>query len=463
MSVRQHMAESETIVAPATPQGKSALAILRISGTEALKITALCIKEKNLFERTPARYIRLYTAKDPQSGETIDQITAIKYFSPQSFTGENMAEIICHGGKIIPRKILSALINAGARSATGGEFTRRALLNGKIKLLKAEGIRGLIECNSETEFRCAQKLYSGTALDLEKLRKEIIEQLEHIEMRIEFEETETISAAPKDWKKNLEDFLNRLKKDIEKREKSRVIENGIKIVIAGPVNAGKSTLFNKLVGKERVIVHKEPGTTRDVISEQLWLHGHEIQLFDSAGIRKTGSEIEKEGIDRSREAIKGAGIIIWVTAADEKLSKEELQELVLSGAKNATLCIINKIDKNNGKGKMTAIEKAGIETILISLKGKRKENIENLVSRIVKKVENIKNEIEMPDMLLNTRHEEIGKALVKETTKAINEWERPEIAAVHLKKGLSYMDEFFGYVNSEEVINNIFKDFCIGK
>ena len=461
--MRQHIAESETIVAPATPQGKSALAILRISGTDALKITALCIKEKNIFERTPARYIRLYTAKDPISGDIIDQITGIKYFSPQSFTGENMAEIICHGGKLISRKIFSALTNAGARSATGGEFTRRALLNGKINLLKVEGIRGLIESNSETELRCAQKLYSGTALDLEKWRKEIIEQLERIETRIEFEETEMLSDTAMGGKKRIEDFLQRLKKDIEKREKIRVIENGIKIVIAGPVNAGKSTLFNKLVGKERVIVHREPGTTRDVISEQLWLHGHEIQLFDSAGIRKTEREIEKEGIERSREAIKEAGIIIWVTAADEQLRKEELNELVSSGGKNNTICIINKIDKNDGKEKMTAIETVGIETILISLKEKRKGNIGNLISRIVKKIENIKDEIEMPDMLLNKRHEEIGKALFKETVKARDEWERPEIAAVHLKKGLSYMDEFFGYVNSEEVINNIFRDFCIGK
>jgi tRNA modification GTPase len=461
--VRQHMAESETIVAPATPQGKSALSILRISGPKALTITALCIKEKKLFERTPARYIRLYTAKDPVSGDTIDQITGIKYLSPQSFTGENMAEIICHGGKLISRKIFSALTNAGARSATGGEFTRRALLNGKINLLKAEGIRGLIESNSETELFCAQKLYSGTASDLEKWRKEIIEQLERIEASIEFEETEMLSDTSTDGKRRIEVFLQQLKKDIEKREKIRIIENGIKIVIAGPVNAGKSTLFNKLVGKERVIVNREPGTTRDVISEQLWLKGHEIQLFDSAGIRNTGSEIERESIEKSREAIKGAGIIIWVTAADEPLRTEELQELLSSGGKNTTICIINKIDTNDGKEKKTAIEKAGIETISVCLKEKRKSGIENLISRIVKKIENIKDETEMPDMLLNARHEEIGKALLRETIKALGEWERPEIAAVHLRKGLSYMDEFFGYVNSEEIINNIFKDFCVGK
>lgn len=457
------MAEPETIVARATPQGKSALAILRISGPDAFKITARCIKEKNLFKKSPARYIQLYIAKDPINDTPIDQITLIKYCSPRSFTGENMVEIICHGGQLIINEIYAALINAGARSATKGEFTRRALFNGKINLMKAEAIRGLIESNSETELRCAKKLYSGKAPDLEMWRNEILELLKRIESRIEFEETEIIIDASTEGKKRIEVFLQRLKKDIEKRENIRVIETGMNVVIAGPVNAGKSTLFNKLVGKERTIVHQEPGTTRDIVSEQLWIYGHEIHLFDSAGLRKAENEIEREGIRRSREAMRSAEIIIWVTAADEQLRKEELQELILNEKTHPIICVINKIDVSDGKEKTDAIKKAGIETIAISLKEERKEKIESLILKIVKKIEDIKGEIEIPDMLLNARFEEIGKKLVNETAMALEEWERPEIAVVHLKKGLSYMDEFFGNVNSEEIINNIFRDFCVGK
>jgi len=455
------MADLETITAPATPQGKSALAVLRVSGPDAFIITARCIKEKNIFEKTPSRYIRLYIAKDPISGKPIDQITGIKYSSPQSFTGEDMVEIICHGSQLIIKGIFYALISAGARSATGGEFTRRALLNGKINIMKAEAIRGLIESSSEAELRCAQKLYGGIAHDLELWRKELIELLGGIETRIEFEETDRVSDTALEGKKKIEDFMRQLKKDIEKREKIHIIENGIKVVIAGPVNAGKSTLFNKLVGQNRAIVHSEPGTTRDIVSERLWIHGHEIQLIDSAGIRKTEHEIEREGVERSREAIKGAGVVIWVTAADEQLSQEELREIIAKRENNNTICVINKTDKNEGREKGVAIENAAIETIKVSLK--EDKNINKLVSKIVKKIVEIKEKTEMPDLLLNARHEAIGRALYNEILLAQDEWERPEIAAYHLKNGVAYMDEFFGKINSEEVINNIFKDFCIGK
>lgn len=455
------MTETDTIAAPATPHGKSALAIVRVSGSNAFKITARCIKEKILFEKTPARYIRLFIVKDPISGKTIDQITGIKYFSPQSFTGEDMVEIICHGGQLIIKEIFNALINAGAQAAIGGEFTRRALYNGKVDIMKAEAIHGLIESNSETDLRCALKLYRGTTHNLELWRKELIDLLGWIEAQIEFEETDKGTVTASDGKKRIENFILRLKKEIEKREKIQIIENGIKVVIAGPVNAGKSTLFNTLIGKNRTIVHREPGTTRDIISERLLLCDHDIQLIDSAGIRKTDNEIEREGVVRSREAMKGASLIIWVTAADEKLNQEELLELIAIRGNKNSLCVINKIDKEDGREKIAAIEKATIDAIAVSLK--ENKNTDKLISKIVKKIEEINSETEIPDILLNARYEEIGRAVYSEILLARDAWERPEIAAYHLKNGLSHMDEFFGKNNSEEIINKIFKDFCIGK
>jgi tRNA modification GTPase len=458
------MGEPETIVAPATPEGKSALAILRISGKNAFKITAQCIIEKNLFKTTPARYINIYSVKHPESGNIVDQITAIKYFAPRSYTGEDMVELICHGGPIIVKGIFNALIKAGARSAEGGEFTRRALLNGKINLMRAEAILALIESGSETELQCAQQLYRGKSQELVKWRNKIIKQLERIETQIEFDETDSMINHAREGKKTIEKFLLLLKKDIGKREKVKVIEKGIKVVIAGPANAGKSTLFNTLVGEKRTIVHREPGTTRDVIGERLFFHGHDIQLFDTAGIRKTEQEIEREGIGRSRKAIKGAGIIIWVTAADEKLKTAELKEIISISKKTKTLCCINKIDIGDGKEKISAIKKKGISTISISLlKERQEEKMVKLNSKILKTIENIKRETAMPEMVFNTRQEEIGRSLIREVSMARDEWERPEIAAEYLKNGLSYMDEYFGKVHSEEVINGVFKDFCIGK
>lgn len=377
------MAELQTIVATATPQGKSALAVLRVSGSDAFKIFVRCIKEKRLFQKTPPRYVQLYIAKDPTGQRTIDQITAIKYSSPRSFTGEDMVEIICHGSKIIVKEINYAIINAGARPAIGGEFTRRALLNGKINLMKAEAIRGLIESDNEAELLCAQKLYSGSANKfLENWKDKIIEQLSKIEAQIEFEETDNISSFALEGKKKIEYFLLQIKQDLKKREKIRAIKNGLKVVIAGPVNSGKSTLFNKLVGYKRAIVHSEPGTTRDTISERLIIKNNEIQLIDSAGIRKAKNEIEQEGIARSRTAIKKSNVLIWMTAADENFGEDEIQELVSNRGKNL-ICVINKIDKNSGKEKVIKLNKKAIDTIRISLK--ENKNIDQLVSKIEKK------------------------------------------------------------------------------
>jgi tRNA modification GTPase len=452
------MAEPETIVAPATPQGKSALAVLRISGKKAFAVTAKCLLEKALFLNAPSRFIRLYTVKDPVCGNTIDQITGIKYNSPQSFTGEDMVEIICHGGRIIIKEIFNSLIIAGARPATGGEFTRRALLNGKIDLMKAEAIGSLIESNSEAELLCAQKLYAGNTKEIASWKKEMIGLLEKIETRIEFEETDLINEPPGNGKKTIDNFLLRLKSD-----KIRVVENGFKVVIAGPVNAGKSTLFNTIIGKNRAIVHREPGTTRDVVVERLWLRGHELQLFDCAGIRRTGHEIEREGIERSREAMRDASVVIWVTAADEQLRSGELRELASNAENLNILCVINKIDKSDGKEKLAAFKKAGIITVPLSLKEEKKGKTEKLIMKIAQKIDKIQGDTQLPDMLLNARHEEIGKSLFRELSMARDEWERPEVAALYLKKGLSLMDEYFGMVNPEEVLDEIFKNFCIGK
>jgi tRNA modification GTPase len=459
------MIDTDTITAPATPLGKSALAVLRVSGKDAFGITEKCIKEINLFRKTPARAIQLYLAKKPATEKTIDQITAIKYSSPRSFTGENMVEIICHGGPRIAQKIMDSLLSAGARSAQRGEFTRRALENGKIDLMKAEAIRGLIDSNSEVDLQCAQNLCFGeeTAHTLKQWKEELLEIYSVVEATIEFDNEDTgITQLWQEGKEKTDNFINKITRDLKRRERIKSIENGLKIVIAGPPNAGKSTLFNTLLGYNRAIVHSEPGTTRDAVSERLLINNHEVQLIDSAGIRTATSDVENEGILRSKEEIRKATNIIWVTAADEMLNEDELKEL-LSTIEKKPLCVINKIDIGNKSGseKMVKIQERSIETIMVSLK--KKENIDELISRITLRIDEIYQKIEIPDLLLNTRHEEIGRALSNEMVLARDAWEKPEIAAYHLKKCISFMDEFFGNINSEEMLNKIFDGFCIGK
>jgi tRNA modification GTPase len=454
------MPANKTIVAVSTPSGRGALALLRLSGPDAFSITAKCLKEKTLFKTAEVRYIGLYTIIDPFRLKTIDQVTIIKYSAPRSYTGENMVEIIGHGGKFIVHELLKALKTAGAKGAERGEFTRRALVNGKIDLLKAEAIQGIIESENQTGLACARKFYSGESLSVfSRWREELMGLLEGIEAWIEFEEEEGAKDRAA-GKEKLDRFIRILGEDLQRRERIKIIDDGLKVVIAGPANAGKSTLFNRLLGFDRTIVHNTPGTTRDMVSEHVMIGDNEVQLIDSAGFREAENEVEKKGIERSREAIRGASIVLWVTAADEKLVQTELEEIEKKRG-SPMLCIINKIDKGDRTEKEREFNRAGIQNIAISLL--KQNQIEGIESALKVMVEKIKEEIQVPDFILNDRHEEIVRSLLEALKGANKAWDQAEIAAMHLKGAIGYFDEFFGKSAPETIMDKIFEKFCIGK
>jgi tRNA modification GTPase len=459
--VAGNMPRSETIAAVATARGKSALAIIRISGSDAFKIFSRIVLNTKTFISAPARYIGLYTIVDSKTKEIIDEVTAVKYLAPKSFTGENMVEIICHGGTCIVDEITESIISAGARPAGRGAFTRRALENKKIDLIKAEAIRGMIESSSNFDLACARKLYNQPPVFLKEWRETLINILAEVEAIIEYEEEdENIAKIKEKSLEKLDKIIKKLEKEIKKREKIRNVENYLKVVIAGPANAGKSSLFNLLLGQNRSIVHDDPGTTRDLISENVWICGYHLQLIDSAGIRSTIHEIEKQGIERSREAYKKAGLIIWVTDASEPFSKEEIDEINSLKGKEI-ICVINKTDICSGKRKFDIAKKMDIEAVEISVKENRK--IELVTGKIVSAIKRVSEEIEIPDMFLNERYEEKGKEVYKETCFARKEWGRPEIAAYHLRNGINRLEEIFGKKDDEEILDKIFSKFCIGK
>ncbi len=448
--------QKETIVAVATPSGRGALALLRISGLEAFAITEKCLKEKALFEKARIRNVGLYTAVASENLKIIDQVTIIKYCGPRSYTGEDMVEIICHGGELNVKEILNALKSAGARGAQRGEFTRRALENGKLDILKAEAIHGIIESESQEELAVNRKLYFGESLNVfSKWREGIIALLEEVESRIEFEE----EMASKDGNaSSLDRLIEDLNRDLVKRKRIKGKEGVLKIVIGGPANAGKSTLFNRLLGYDRAIVHSSPGTTRDVVGERVSIGKHEVQLIDCAGFRETSDEIEKDGIERSKKEIAGASILVWVTAADELITEEECGSI--AGRLNPTLCIINKIDIAQGNEKKKFIDEAKIQNISISLRNDPIEKIEKVLKDMV---DNMLGGVEVPDCIFNDRHEEIAVRLIEEMREAKASWDRAEIAALHLRGAVSCFEEFFGRSDPEGIMNGIFEKFCIGK
>jgi tRNA modification GTPase len=454
------MKESPTIVAQSTPQGTGALAIIRISGPKAIEICSKTIVQREKFNNAATRKVLLYTIHHPIKKQEIDEISAIKYKAPRSFTGENMVEIICHGGSAIVMGIIDALLASGASMAGRGDFTRQALENGKIDLLKAEAIKGMIESTCEPDLKCAHKLYHGDIKDLSNLKERINSLQSDLEAEIEFGEEEQIIENRVGAREKLKEIIHKIGMELERRKSITNIENGIKLVIAGPVNAGKSTLFNRILGYERALTHHEPGTTRDTVSERILIIGHEVKIIDCAGIRDTSHEVEKKGIQKTLKAIQDAHIVLWVTAANESIEENE-KELIINIKGKKVIGVINKCDINDGVQKETFFRLKKLKWFKTSLKNG--EKIEILLSWIKKVIKDIYSSLEIPGILFNKRHEDIGKTIFEELIKTEKEWNRKEIAAYHLRNARQALEEIFGAQDNEQILNSIFDSFCIGK
>ena len=447
---------TETITAIATPNGIGALAVIRLSGSDSHIIFQRCIKEKEKFEIVKFKEISIFTITDENN--IVDEITAIKYLSPKSYTGENMVEIICHGGKVTVDEIVRKLIQQGARIAQRGEFTRRAFDNGKIDVLKAEAIRGIIESTSLIENRNALNAYYGqSSKKIDCLKKTLIDVLSDIESEIEFQEEDDV----KENKSNsfqLSLIKDDLEREIKKRENIKEIGRGIKILIAGPPNAGKSTLYNKILGYNRSIVNEEAGTTRDLITEKLDINSKTVTIMDSAGIRSTDNSIEREGIKKSEEELKDASVILWITSANEEISEDEVGKIGTLIHKK-TIFIINK-DDTKSLIKENYFLKEKISFIKISLIS---DDVARIEKEIVRHVTDINNNIEINEFVINERHELIVREVYKKIIYSIEHWNKKEIAALYLNEALKEIENLSGKIGSQEVLHNIFDKFCIGK
>lgn len=449
-----------TIAAVSTPGGTGALGIIRITGEKTFELLSKCIKNREKFFKEEKRKISLNFIVDQKSGEFIDEVTIIKYGNPFSFTGENMVEIICHGGNKNIKRIMRELINAGVENAERGEFSKRAFINGKIDLMKAEAINEMIVSENEIQRKIALKFYQGRyRQEIEKIYKEVYEVLTELEAIIEFSEEDDVKRINIEKEKILK-IRNQLEKEIKKREEIEEVETGIKIVIAGPANAGKSTLFNKILGYERSITYDEPGTTRDIINEKIIFKGNEVTITDSAGIRETKNKIEEIGIKKSEEEIKKAKILIWISGLDQEL--EEKEKSIINEKENSnTIVLLNKSDISANEEKEKYYKERKINYLKVCLFNY--EDIERVIKKIEEKVVEKEEEIEIPDFVINNRHLEIAKKMIKEIECSIEEWGRYEIAAYYLHRTLNYLEEFNGKRDREEIYNNIFNKFCIGK
>ncbi len=446
------MNKDETIVALATPNGVGALAILRISGKKAYKVVEKSIKEKEKFKGQNERKVGLFTFI--KSKKVIDQVSIIKYKNPKSYTGEDLVEIIAHGGVFTVKNIIKELQVNGARIAQRGEFSKRAFLNGKIDLIKAESIKGIIESRTEEKYEKAMLSYFNQGKKLRKWKEKIENEISFIEAEIEFGEEDEVQYRNE---RVIKEIQEEIQEEIEREKAIEKSNEGLKIVIAGPSNAGKSSLFNYLLGTDRAIVNKTKGTTRDIISEKIQLNDKEIKLIDTAGIRETECEIEKEGIRKTKNILKECSFVIWITDSSEKLEiseKTTIEEL----QRKEKIILFNKCEKNKNSGKENYYRNVKGKKITISVE--KKINLDIVIKTIEKA---IKNKNDSSEILINERQIQMAERCNENIKKAITNWSQKEIASYYLKHSLEKFEELFGVADNEEIINKIFDEFCIGK
>ncbi len=457
------MSEFDTITALATPPGTGALAIIRISGPEAFNETTSFLKEKELFNNAKANTIHLYTFLEKEKSDIIDEITAIKYRAPRSFTGEDMVEIICHGGAVTVERILASLVSGSIRYAQKGEFTKRAFCNGKTSITKAEAINQLISSKTRAQQKCAIQNYIGGYEQKIILWKELVENiLIELESAIEFNHEDDL-ANRDSRKKVIEKIANltdKIDEELEKRNKIEDIEKGLDIAIVGPRNAGKSTLFNLLLGYNRSIVDSNKGTTRDFVSEMKRVVGVPIRFIDTAGIANVENGVEQQGIEKSVALLKNSAVSVWITAADEDFKSQE--KVLIEEGGNKVVGILNKIDLSENKEKEQFFKDKGLSFLRTSAqKSNERDRVEKFILRQAQ--ENI-NSVSYDCVIGSTRQRKIFEQ-IKNELQAIGQEQdlKEEIIAFHCREILNKLQEFIGKQTTEGVLNKIFDEFCVGK
>ncbi|RMA93046.1 tRNA uridine-5-carboxymethylaminomethyl(34) synthesis GTPase MnmE [Hydrogenothermus marinus] len=447
--------EKDTIVANATPLVASAVSIIRISGKDALKIGKSIFSRKNNIEPRKVYFGKFIDDK----GNIIDEGLFIYFKAPNSFTGEDVVEIQTHGSVPVVKQIIKQTIEKGARFAQPGEFTKRAFLNGKIDLTQAEAIAQLIEAKTEKATKAAVNLLEGK---LSKQIKKLKEKLMNINMLIEAELNFPEDVEEIDMnivKENLKEVIDEIKKLISTYKKGKIINEGIKLAIVGRPNVGKSSLFNALVGYERAIVSDIQGTTRDFIEESYQIDGIPIRLIDTAGVRDAKDEIEKIGIEKTKEKIKEADIVLFVFDVSEGFTEEDKK--IYEEVKDKNPIIVgNKTDLILDKNQKKCYFKDIIYTSVKSQKG-----ISELEKEILKNLH--LTEDSDSEIYINLRHQESLKKALDVLNKIYTNFENykdfKEILMIDIKEAENYLSEIIGEIATEDILGKIFSSFCIGK
>lgn len=463
------MIPQETIVALATPSGAGAIAIIRLSGKDAIKIAADVFQSVSRKDITKQKTHTIHLGHIVDNGKVYDQVLLSIFKGPNSYTGENVIEISCHGSTFIQQQIIQLLLRRGAKMAQAGEFTLRAFLNGKLDLSQAEAVADLIASDNEASHQIAmQQMRGGFSNEIAKLREELLNFASLIELELDFAEEDVEFADRTQFHDLLERIEFVLKRLIDSFAVGNVIKNGIPVAIVGEPNVGKSTLLNALLNEERAIVSDIAGTTRDTIEDELVIDGIGFRFIDTAGIRETKDVVESIGIQKTFEKIEQAQVVLFLVDSSKlsvdslALLKNETEQIKNKYPLKTAVVIANKADLLSLEQKNTI--QATIDNIHF-LSAKHKEGIDELKNTLLSFVNTgaLRNN---ETIVTNTRHyDSLLKALeeIQKVKWGLDAGISSDLMAIDIRSALHYFGEITGEISNEELLGNIFSQFCIGK
>ena len=450
------MSVSDTIAAIATARGPAALAVVRISGPTALEVAAQCFLGADLSEAaTQSVHVGYWHTSE---GQRIDQVVCTVFRAPRSVTGEDVVEVSCHGGDYIAPRILTALLQCGARLALPGEFTKRAFLSGKIDLAQAEAVADLIQASNarahQTSVAALEGHYSKV---LEALRQSLLEVCALAELEIDFTDEDVTFADRREIEELINKALNQVTTLLDSCQLGEFVREGIRVVIAGRPNAGKSTLLNSLCGRDRAIVSPSPGTTRDTLEADAEFQGLRFRFIDTAGLRESQDEIEREGVARAKTFLARADVIIYVY--DLTIGLADAERATVEASKQVPLILVgNKLDLVD---RLLPLP----DTIMLSAKN-GPDAVKPLVASLLKVTTGHWSDFDASRIVMNVRHQghlALAQTALVAAKAALEAGRSPDVYTLDLRAAARELGMITGAITNEEVLSAIFSRFCIGK
>jgi tRNA modification GTPase len=453
----------DTIAAIATPLGEGGLAVIRLSGRRAFHVADQCFVPAGRTSLKPsaAPTHTIHFGHIVRNGQNVDEVMVAVMRAPRTFTREDIVEITCHGGMLPAKTVLDAVLKNGARLAQPGEFTRRAFLNGRIDLAQAEAVADLIHSRTELALRAANEQLAGRlSRKINDLRDEMVKTLAHVEAHIDFPDEDIAPDTKAQLLARLECGVQLMDDLLRTADEGQILRRGIRAAIVGRPNAGKSSLLNQLLGHDRAIVSSIPGTTRDTIEETANIRGVPVVFIDTAGLREAGDEVEIEGIRRSRKTLENAEFILHVLDNSEPFTEADRNYLDEFAGKKRIL-VRNKMDLAPQLELPPDLHPVAVNVCCLSGKG-----IEGLKDAIKQLIWSGEIRADMLQVMINSRHQDAlnrARTATRQTIEALGTGETLELAAMDLRIAVNAVGEIVGKTTTEDLLDMIFSQFCIGK